>query len=155
MKYYIRTNLARIDKVVLVCDGRVQPAQVVSMKQYLDWLGCGTNLDNVVVVYSKTDDFEPSEKVSSLVGIWSKLGFSRQSMEYTLQRDVALPRTRVLKTSIGDQVSVVKRACCAGFRPGRSLKAIRGDLLQVTDTSFIRPASGQIKLDISSGCLIL
>ena len=159
LQHYIRTNMALIDKVVLVCEGRLLPLQKASMSRYLEWLGGYTkrNFGNVVLVYTKTDDLDEATKVSSLVNIWSELDLgSPWLMEYEMNSGGLLPSEWMRGAADAElhQVNTMKRACCAGFRPGKDYEDLEDDLHAIVNAIFLQPLH-RIQVDRHSGCQIL
>ena len=70
IKMSVKVNMTHIDKVVVVCSGRMEQAHTESINKLLQWLNFTKNRDKFVFIYNKSD-------LMSLLGLHPlNIGFS-------------------------------------------------------------------------------
>ena len=75
IKSSVKVNLYHIDKVVVVCSGRIESNHVQAIQQFLKWLRYKKNRSQFVFVYNKADHCDSEEeKQENVVGMMELLG---------------------------------------------------------------------------------
>jgi hypothetical protein len=69
IKASIKVNLTYVDKVVIVCSGRIERAHSDSIKQFMKWLSFTEYMDKFVFVYNKADTQSLETRVSNLAAM--------------------------------------------------------------------------------------
>jgi hypothetical protein len=93
----VNTKMAYIDKVIIVCSGRIEKTTADAIKQFMRWMEYSTHKKNFVFVYNKCDGMSDAEREHSLVSMCELLGAdievedilykpdgSRQAIKYAL-----------------------------------------------------------------------
>jgi hypothetical protein len=55
IKTAIVVNLAMIDRVIIVCAGRISSKDVVAVNEIMDWLSFETNKQRFLFIYNKSN----------------------------------------------------------------------------------------------------
>ena len=67
VKTSVTVNMTHIDKVVVVCSGRMEKAHSDSINTFLKWLKFSGHKDKFVFVCNKSDTLSPADKMSNLL----------------------------------------------------------------------------------------
>merc|ERR1711864_44027 len=70
----VKTQMAFIDKVVIVLSGRIENATAEAIRQYMDWMQYAKHPKNFVFVYNKCEDMTEVEKTNCLEIVCEMLG---------------------------------------------------------------------------------
>jgi GTP-binding protein EngB required for normal cell division len=70
----VRANITYIDKVVIVCAGRIEPAMVDAVRKMMKWLKYEKFQRNFVFIYNKSDNITDFEREENLLTMCSLLG---------------------------------------------------------------------------------
>ena len=62
IKMSVQRNLIFIDKVLLICDGRIELRQQKAIKQFLKWMTCKKCKESFVLDYKKVDQCQDDEE---------------------------------------------------------------------------------------------
>ena len=62
IKGSVKVNASYIDKVIIVCSGRIEKGHLDSIKEIMKWLKLEKYQDNVVLVYTKCENMTQSKK---------------------------------------------------------------------------------------------
>ena len=75
IKSSVKVNLCHIDKVVVVCSGRVESHHVQAISQFMKWLHYKKHRNQFVFVYNKADHCDSEEeKAENVTGMLELLG---------------------------------------------------------------------------------
>ena len=66
IKGSVKINLAYIDKVVIICSGRIEKTHQESIKQFMIWLDYKKYIKKFVFIYSKCDGKSDADKMNNL-----------------------------------------------------------------------------------------
>ena len=62
IKMSVQTNLINIDKVLFICDGRIELRQLKATNQFLKWLTCKKCKESFVLDYNQADQCQDDEE---------------------------------------------------------------------------------------------
>ena len=140
IKDSVKTNLVNIDKVIIVCSGRIEKNHEDSIKQFMEWLYFNKYKHNFSFIYNKSDGLSEAEKLENLTYMCDTLG--------------ADPKATKFARFIGDTKAHTRKLNLAlGFPPNVPYKSIKDDhinLKYVINTSVDK----RIPVD-KSKCVIL
>ena len=75
IKSSVKVNLCHLDKVVIVCSGRIECHHVKAIQQLLKWLQYKKHRNQFIFIYNKADHCDSEEeKVENVVGMLELLG---------------------------------------------------------------------------------
>ena len=74
IKDKLKTNLLHIDRVVIVCSGRLEKEHQKSIKKFMQWLKYDTYKRNFCFIYSKCDGMDEGKKLALLNEVCGMLG---------------------------------------------------------------------------------
>lgn len=74
VKHQIKANLFHLDKIVIVCSGRIETQHVEAIKQFMDWLQYKKYKQKFSFIYNKTDGQTEDKKNANLQVMCEKLG---------------------------------------------------------------------------------
>ena len=114
IKASVKVNLAYIDKVVIVCSGRIEKPHSDSIKKFLKWLSFSEYKDNFVFIYNKADQQSSHESVANLATMCNMFGVD------------ATETNRWRDTETGETISIDMNLT-TGFPPGASFDEIERD----------------------------
>ena len=85
----MKVNVAYIDKVVIVCAGRIEGAHVGAIKQFMDWLSYKNDKykKNFCFIYNKSDGLSEGEKMANLAHMLDKLEADSSAKIESLEMD--------------------------------------------------------------------
>jgi len=125
IKNSVKINTAYIDKVVIVCSGRIENTHVQAIKQVMQWLQFKSYTQKFVFIYNKSDGLTRAEKMINVTHMCQVLGANPDSGVEWLMTD-------------GKRLSV-KLNLALGFPPGASydnVKEDHRDLLRAVNAMF-------------------
>jgi hypothetical protein len=71
----VKVNLCQIDKVVIVCSGRIESNHVQAIKQFMKWLKYKKYRNQFVFIYNKADHCDGEEqREENVIGMSELLG---------------------------------------------------------------------------------
>ena len=115
IKSSVKVNLCHIDKVVVVCSGRIEANHVQAIQQFLKWLQYKKHKNQFIFVYNKADHCDSEEqKVENVTGMMELLGAKQ------------ITRTMTDDLEEGQQ-SEVKACISSGFPKKASYQEIEED----------------------------
>ena len=123
----VNTHMAFIDKVIIICSGRIEKSTADSIKQFMDWMEYETHQKNFVFVYNKCDEMSDAERDHSLVSMCELL-------------DVDIEVEDILTNPDGSR-QAVKYAQATSFPPNVEYSAIKEDLDTLKQAIFAKPNS--------------
>ena len=75
IKSSVKVNVCHIDKVVVVCSGRIEGQHAAAVQQFMKWLQYKKNRNQFVFVYNKADHCDSEEeKMENVKGMLELLG---------------------------------------------------------------------------------
>ena len=156
VKDKLQTNLIHVDRVVIVCSGRLENAHKDAIKQFMLWLDYKKHQNNFCFVHSKCDGMEEGQKLRSLSTVCGELGI-----------DTSITNQKIAADTLADSVtlsSTVQMVNTFGFPPKASFEEIHEDLQLLQDCVINCPVYQKdtdqrerikIKADEGSWCTIL
>ena len=66
IKGSVKVNASYIDKVIIVCSGRIEKGHLDSIKEIMKWLKLENYQDNVALVYTKCENMNQGKKLTEL-----------------------------------------------------------------------------------------
>ena len=142
IKASVKLNMAYIDRVVIVCSGRIEKGHEDAIKQFMKWLSHSSYKKNFVLVYGKADTLSEQQKIENCKAMCDK--FQIPMMNDTIYYDE------------NRQKHAVKMNLPLGFPPNANYADVEDDhkalLLALTAPSMTQ--AKRIPVDKSS-CTIL
>lgn len=147
VKTNIKLNLAKIDKVVIVCSGRIEKQHADMIKQFMKWLQYSKNKNRFCFIYNKSDQLTEAEKVEGLLQMCEMLGADTKDDSY-----LAPVRNRNKDKKTQRQI---KHTLNLGFPPNAQFHEVKKDLIRLNQVAtFDVPQIPRIELS-KSNCTIL
>jgi len=119
----VKTHVTYIDKVVMVCSGRIEPPMVLAMKKMMKWLRYEKYKKNFVFIYNKSDSLSDFEKEESLETMSSLLG-ADPNLNF------------VVPSGYDSSQKSVKLTQAIGFAPLAGYEEVKEDLQALKDAVF-------------------
>lgn len=142
IKYSLKTNILHIDKVVIVCSGRIESNHVDAIKQFMQWLNYKKYHKRFCFFLNKCESLDKSKRNLNLLDMCEILG-----IEYGKNNVEVQPEIGVFKT--------INLTAAMGFHPDPSWEKDKECLRTlVWSTLSEHPRWKRIPLD-SSNCTIL
>ena len=113
IKSSVKVNIAHIDKVVIVCSGRIERQHEKAICQFMTWLQYSQHKGNFVFIYNKADGLSSGQKTENILDMTERLGA-------TFSEGDSL-------TTSTSQVTRVKLNLALGFPPNAPYDDIRDD----------------------------
>jgi len=139
IKEKVSQNFMYIDRVVVICSGRIEAVHSDAIKQILKWLRYGTFTyqANFTFVYNKADQLRPEERERCLMQMCQLLEVSSCHIRGMIPNE-NIPSNvlanRNINKHFSDVVVPLKIAC--GFPPDGSYNSIEADLHKLLDNVF-------------------
>ena len=73
IKTSVKINMAYIDKVIIICSGRIEGAHVEAIQQFMRWLSYEKYKQKFVLIYNKSDGLSESEKMENIAYMVNEL----------------------------------------------------------------------------------
>eukprot|EP00092_Neocalanus_flemingeri_P013797 GFUD01014883.1.p1 GENE.GFUD01014883.1~~GFUD01014883.1.p1 ORF type:complete len:462 (+),score=94.04 GFUD01014883.1:114-1499(+) len=127
IKDSIRANMVYIDKVVIVCAGRIEGAHKAAVKQFTKWLDYEQNKHNYVFIYNKSDGDGQDIKESNRLAMCEDFGADINVRE-------------IVKSPDGSRMSV-KCVQTLGLKPGLGLSVVESELSNFKMVVLSKPDS--------------
>jgi GTP-binding protein EngB required for normal cell division len=122
VKDKLKDNLMHIDRVVIVCSGRLEKAHQDSIMQFMKWLKYDSYKKNFAIVYNKCDGWDEGKRLESLSEVCSMLGVDTTVTNYNG------------RTSLRSPIPMVN---ALGFHPKAPFQEIEDDLRTLFDSVII------------------
>ena len=132
IKNSVETNLMHIDKVVVVCSGRIQQTHVEAIKQFMKWLKYTEHKNKFAFIYNKCDGQTERKKSTNLLTMCEKLGVD------TSKNVVRLVNPDGTKED-------VNMNCAIGFSPDASYESVEKDLHTLVFAALSRSVNPEFK----------
>lgn len=124
IKDKLKTNLLHIDRVVIVCSGRLERDHQIEIQQFLKWFKYNDFASNFLFVYNKCDGLEEGMTIKNLSIVCDLLGIN--------------PNTTILNSSL-EPPKHVPLVITTGFPPNAPFEHIKTDLRRLHD-GILTPA---------------
>ena len=142
IKNSVETNLMHIDKVVVVCSGRIQNTHIEAIKQFMKWLKYTQHKNKFAFIYSKCDGQTEHKKSINLLTMCEKLGVDTSK--------------NVVKLFNPDGTKdLVNMNCAIGFPPNASYEQVEKDLHTLVFAALSYSTKSRIPVTRESTCNIL
>jgi len=138
IKSSVKINLVKIDKVIIVCAGRIELAHQQAIQQFMEWLQFRDYKDNFVLIYNKSDLLSQAQKMENLSMMRSKF---------------EVPYSKRIAYGPNDEKQSIRMNLALGFPENASYQSIREDYISM-QTAVIDKAKARIPVD-KSHCTIL
>eukprot|EP00092_Neocalanus_flemingeri_P036942 GFUD01040216.1.p1 GENE.GFUD01040216.1~~GFUD01040216.1.p1 ORF type:complete len:429 (-),score=69.60 GFUD01040216.1:11-1297(-) len=138
IKSSVKINLAKIDKVVIVCAGRIEGPHVQAIRQFMTWLQFSKYKENFVLVYNKSDLLSEQQKMENLLTMCSKFGVPMMNTYHSVEngRNLAIHMNLAL-----------------GFPSNAPYEEVKKDHVSLVDAMTV-PVMKRIPVD-KTRCIIL
>jgi hypothetical protein len=73
IKSSVKINMAYIDKVIVICSGRIEGAHVKAIQRFMSWLSYEKYKQKFVLIYNKSDRDSEAEKVENIAYMVNEL----------------------------------------------------------------------------------
>ena len=73
IKSSVKINMAYIDKVIIVCSGRIEGAHVEAIQQFMGWLSYEKYKQKFVLIHNKSDGLSEAEKLVNIAYMVNEL----------------------------------------------------------------------------------
>eukprot|EP00092_Neocalanus_flemingeri_P071690 GFUD01088148.1.p1 GENE.GFUD01088148.1~~GFUD01088148.1.p1 ORF type:complete len:655 (-),score=157.51 GFUD01088148.1:124-2088(-) len=127
IKDSIRANLVYIDKVAIVCSGRIERAHKEAVKNIMNWLDYEHNKENFVFLYNKSDSDSEDTRQQNLVIMCEEF-------------DISIEQTVNIHSPNGSSLPV-KCVQALGLKPGLELAEVASDLTNFRRLLISEPTS--------------
>jgi GTP-binding protein EngB required for normal cell division len=143
LKDFVKTNLCKIDAVLICCSGRIQPDHALSINQFQAWLNYKKFPLNFTYAYTHADDLSEAEKENACAFMASDFAIQNATREGML---VTVERRNV----------VVQRLLAVSFSPRKSHPQLRRDLDRLWLSLQANQLSSEVgRISIDSSCVLL
>mmetsp|Transcript_86848 Transcript_86848/g.202148 ORF Transcript_86848/g.202148 Transcript_86848/m.202148 type:complete len:437 (+) Transcript_86848:37-1347(+) len=152
IKQHLKLTFLEVDRVVMVCSGRLEAMQQSAMKQIMEWLKYSKNQNygNFAIIYNKADNLSEAEREEYLAQICTLLG--AKSSHVTTK--ALLPSSR-LKGLTANPTNVMPLQIAVGFPPAAEYPAIMDDHHLLLDVIF-HPFAQRLTIEPNdTACMIL
>ena len=113
IKTSVKVNLCHIDKVIIVCSGRMENNHVQSIKQFMKWLQYKNHRNQFIFIYNKADHCDSEEqKVENVAGMLELLG--AKQVTRTVTDDLEEGHENEVEAGISTGFPKKASACCTG-----------------------------------------
>jgi len=121
----VNTKMAFIDKVVIICSGRIERSTADAIRQYMTWMEYQTHKKNFVFIYNKCDDMSDAEREESLLAMCELLQADME-VEDIVNNPDGSKRTK-------------KYVLATAFPPHAEYTDVKEDLNAIKETIFAKP----------------
>ena len=131
--------MAYIDKVLIICSGRIESDQAKAIKQCMKWLSYSDNKEKFCFLYNKCDDLTETEKTENLAYMCDVLGADL---------------TKTVEYSKNNQIYKLKVDLALGFPKKANYETVKQDHERLIETTLTHFSDDRIHIEKSS-CVIL
>mmetsp|Transcript_29596 Transcript_29596/g.92424 ORF Transcript_29596/g.92424 Transcript_29596/m.92424 type:complete len:441 (+) Transcript_29596:55-1377(+) len=156
VKSRVETTCMHIDRVLVVCSGRIEGEHVASIKKVMEWLRFPQYQWNFTFIYNKADQLTPEECQDNLVTMCTLLETGNYHFRYEFPQkwipSVVL-RGEEVSDSVVRMVKTMRITC--GFPPCAKYETVEDDLHNLLDNVFFA-GRGMTRIPVEeSWCPIL
>jgi len=165
IKEKLNCNMAYIDRVVIVCSGRIELAQQEAIKKFKEWLQFDKYAENFTFIYNKADMLEEDEKEEALFQMCALLEAGNNVL--TCPRDL-FPSVALQDAQDASPIRHIRGVTtlkemklhnAIGFKPHAAYTEIKDDLEKLLDCTMIpvkKKQGGYQRIPLNeSSCSIL
>ena len=138
-KSSIQSNVTYIDKVLIICSGRIENVQVKAIKQCMNWLSYNNHKENFCFIYNKCDELKETEKLENLAYMCD-----------VLETDL----TKTVEYSKNNQSYKIQMNLALGFPRHANYEDVKNDHEKLINSTITHFSDGRIEIKKSS-CVIL
>ena len=138
IKHSVKVNLGYIDKVVIVCSGRIERGHVDSIKQFMKWLRFQEFKRKFVFIYNKSDTLDEATKLTNLAYMMNELEADPDSKVYWVPDGTSIDLNLAL-----------------GFPEGSKYEDVQDDCIKLTRAVLVPYPEERIPVPVDSSCSIL
>ena len=139
IKDRVEGNVAYVDKIIIICSGRIEAVQVKAIKQCMEWLQFKTYKTKFSFIYNKSDQLTDAEKINNLGYMCEKLD-ADLTTKFDEERDGFIYQTKLNQP--------------LGFPREAKYEDVKNDLKNLMAIT-LADTSERICFDQKSGCTIL
>ena len=153
IKNSVRTNLSYIDKVIVVCSGRIEMKHQQAIQKFLKWLQYSDYKENFVFVYNKSDGLSEATKLTNLQFMCETFGVDTKN-----QAEWAGNLKEILEGKSNKIVwHAIDQNLALGFPPGQDYETVQKDHKQLMRATFAVPPRDEKRIPVMKGssCTIL
>ena len=138
IKDRVEVNVAYVDKVIIVCSGRIEREQVEAIKQCMEWLQFKDFKQNFSFIYNKSEQLTDAEKDDNLAHMCSELNADL---------------TTKFEENRNGIIYQIKKNQALGFPRDAKHEDVRNDLKSLMAITLAK-SQERIGLDTQWGCTI-
>ena len=139
IKDSIISNMICIDKVVIVCAGRIEKDHKNAVKQFTKWLQYENHKQNFVFIYNKCEEDDLAAREINMLQMCEDFG-----------ADMSVQEEHPLYTKIKKPILAL------GLKPGLELNEVKSDLIKFRELVLSEPTSKiEVPLDSPQLCIVL
>jgi len=127
----IHNNFIHLDKIVIVCSGRIENGHKAAIQQFMDWFRYPANWGNFALVYGKCDGLSQDERAQGIMDACRILEF-KSNLQRIVQPEL-VPRWALAKEN---EVNIVSYQITTAFPPSAPYDDIKHDLYALIDAVF-------------------
>ena len=140
IKDKVKVNVAYVDKVIIICSGRIEAVQVEAIKQCMEWLQYKSYKTNFSFIYNKSDQCDDVEKVENLGYMCHELD-ADSTTRFEEKRDGFKYQTKLNQP--------------LGFPKNAKYEDVKTELKNLMAITLANPNPNRITFDKASSCKIL
>ena len=141
IKSSVKVNVAKIDKVIIMCSGRISMKHIQAIRQFMVWLSYDKFPQKFVFIYNKSDGLSEAEKLENIA-----------YMVNALQGDPC-SNIQYYEHETGEYKEV-KMNLPIGFPKGASYSDVSRDHIKLINATLVSHPKQRIPVD-KSLCTIL
>lgn len=137
IKSRVETSCMHIDRVLVVCSGRIEGEHVASIKKVMEWLRFPQYQWNFTFIYNKADQLSAMDREDNLVTMCTLLEAGNYHFRYEFPKK-CVPSVVLKGEEVSEEVvRMVKtmRISC-GFPPCSEYEQVEDDLYSLLDNVF-------------------
>ena len=139
IKSSVQSNITYIDKVLIICSGRIESVQVKAIKQCMNWLSYNDHKENFCFIYNKCDELKETEKLENLAYMCD-----------VLETDL----TKTVEYSKNNQSYKIQMNLALGFPRHANYEDVKNDHEKLINSTLTNFSEGRIEIKQSS-CVIM
>ena len=98
IKNSVKTNLSYIDKVIIVCSGRIEGTHQKAIRQFMDWLQFQKFKEKFVFIHNKSEALTEAQKIENIHSMCEIFGADTKSQAKRTQQ---CKKTNLVCSTIG------------------------------------------------------
>ena len=118
IKNSVKTNLSYIDKVIIICSGRIENKHQQAIKNFLEWLQFPQFKEKFVFIYNKSDGLTEAEKLNNVLTMCETFGAYTKSRAFWRE---------VKPGTVETQLHEIDLNLALGFPPNENYETVEKD----------------------------